>query len=783
MNSEQQYAESIRIRGMVQGVGFRPTVWRLANRCQLVGRVWNDAEGVLIEVSGPRSSIDELVRLLQEERPPLSSIDAIEREPCPEPLADTGFTIVQSQGGRVQTGIVPDAATCDACLADIRDPANRRYRYPFTNCTHCGPRLSIVHAIPYDRATTSMAAFEQCPSCLSEYRDPADRRFHAQPNACPACGPRVWLENREGPVSELAEEDAVSQAAALIRSGAIVAIKGIGGIHLACDAGNEHAVATLRKRKQRYHKAFALMAADLQMIRRHARLSDREVSLLSSVAAPIVVLDRLDCCDLAPEVAPGQRTLGFMLPYTPLHHLLMAELERPIVLTSGNRSDEPQVIGNEDARERLGGIADYWLLHDREIVNRLDDSVLRMMDERPRLLRRARGYAPAPITLHPDFKSVPPVLAMGGELKNTFCLLQAGRAVLSQHMGDLENVATLTEYRNTLALYQQLFQHRPELLAVDFHPDYLSTQWGERTASEQGLSLQRVQHHHAHIAACMAEHGMAMDQRPLLGIAMDGLGMGESGELWGGEFFKVDYLDAHHLGGFLPVAMPGGARAMYEPWRNTLAHLLAAFDWQELAQEYSGLELIQALQEKPLGNLLQMLERGLNSPPASSCGRLFDAVAAAIGVCRERATHEGQAAIELEALLVRQSWSSLDYGCDREWRDGRLVLSWKPLWSALLKDLQQAVPAAEISARFHHGLARSLCETVQLLCRQHGLTGVVLSGGVFQNRTLLQGVSRGLSERGLDVLSPLQTPANDGGLSLGQAVVVAARYSAGRLSG
>lgn len=782
MNSEQEYAESIRIRGLVQGVGFRPTVWRLAKRCRLAGRVWNDAEGVLIQVVGPKRSIDELVRLLQAERPPLSSIDAIEREPSKEPVCVSGFSIVESQGGRVQTGIVPDAATCHACLQDIRDPENRRYRYPFTNCTHCGPRLSIVRAIPYDRASTSMAEFEQCPACLNEYRDPADRRFHAQPNACPVCGPRVWLENREGPVSDL-QEDAVSRAATLIRAGAIVAIKGIGGIHLACDAGNGSAVATLRQRKQRYHKAFALMAADLSMIHRHARLSDQEAGLLGRVAAPIVVLDRLETCNLAPQVAPGQSTLGFMLPYTPLHHLLMTELERPIVLTSGNRSDEPQVIGNEEARQRLGEIADYWLLHDRDIVNRLDDSVVRVMAGRERLLRRARGYAPAPIVLHPDFRALPPILAMGGELKNTFCLLQEGRAVLSQHMGDLENVATLTEYRNTLTLYQQLFQHQPELVAVDYHPDYLSTQWGERTAAEQGLPLQRVQHHHAHVAACMAEHGMGPDQSPVLGIALDGLGMGEANELWGGEFFKVDFLDAEHLGGFLPVAMPGGAKAMYEPWRNTLAHLLAAFGWQSLLQAHADLEVVRALQEKPLENLLQMLERGLNSPRASSCGRLFDAVAATLGICRDRATHEGQAAIELEGLVVRKSGSPADYGCDREWRDDRLVLSWRPLWSALLQDLQQAVPAAEISARFHHGLARSLCENAHLLCQRHGLETVVLSGGVFQNRTLLEGISRGLSERGLEVLSPLQTPANDGGLSLGQAVVAAARQRAGQLSG
>lgn len=782
MKGKQEYAEQIRIRGLVQGVGFRPTAWRLANQCQLRGSVCNDAEGVLIHVAGVKAAIDRLVDLLQQERPPLCIIESIQRRVSNSVPSGPGFRIVESRGGQVQTGIVPDAATCSACLEEVRDKDNRRYRYPFTNCTHCGPRLSIMRAIPYDRATTSMAAFEQCPDCLSEYRDPADRRFHAQPNACPVCGPQLWLENGEGIRLAQTGQDPVAQAAALIRSGAILAIKGIGGIHLACDAGNAAAVATLRSRKQRYHKAFALMATDLEMVHQHARVNQQEANLLQRVAAPIVVLDRIGDGGVAAEVAPGQRTLGFMLPYTPLHYLLMASLDRPIVLTSGNRSNEPQVIGNDEARQRLATIADYWLLHDRDIVNRLDDSVVRVMAGESRMLRRARGYAPAPIGLHPDFQSVPPILAMGGELKNSFCLLQEGRAILSQHMGDLENVATLTGYRDSLALYQQLFQHQPGLLVVDYHPDYLSTQWGERTAAEQGVPLERVQHHHAHIAACMAEHGMAPDQPPLLGIALDGLGMGEAGELWGGEFLKIDFLAAQRLGGFLPVAMPGGAKAMYQPWRNTLAHLLAAFDWQELITGFSEIELIRDLQERPLDNLMRMLAQGINSPPASSCGRLFDAVAAAVGVCRDRATHEGQAAIELEALLERGEWAPEDYDCERQWCDDRLELSWRPLWHALLRDLQQGVSKAEIAARFHYGLVRVVCETAQLLCQRHGLTGVVLSGGVFQNRTLLEGVSQRLSELELNVMSPRQTPANDGGISLGQAAVAAARYRAGRLT-
>ncbi|MCW8890791.1 MAG: carbamoyltransferase HypF [Sedimenticola sp.] len=771
-------AERIRVRGLVQGVGFRPTVWNLANRLKLQGAVWNDSEGVVIDVVGKAEQISELIHLLQQQPPPLAKIESIECSELSTGVFYNGFTIIESQGGRVQTGVVADAATCAACLVDINDPDNRRYGYAFTNCTHCGPRLSIIKSIPYDRATTSMAVFQQCETCLSEYTDPANRRFHAQPNACAKCGPSLWLEDVSGVIEgSLQAGEAIRQTAALIKSGAIVAIKGIGGVHLACDAMNAQAVTRLRDRKRRYHKAFALMAKDQAMITRFASLNPTEQALLESVAAPIVVLDQTGSEKLPSAVAPGQNTLGFMLPYTPLHHLLMTLLDHPIILTSGNQSDEPQVIGNAEACDRLASIADYWLLHDREIVNRLDDSVVRVVDGQRCMLRRARGYAPEPLTLPRGFEQAPSIVALGGELKNTFCLVKQNQAIVSQHMGDLENAATLAEYQRTLKLYHELYEHQPEVVVIDRHPNYLSSQWGESFAAESVLPLLKVQHHHAHIASTLAEQGYALDGAPVLGIALDGLGMGEDGALWGGEFLQVDYLTSDRLGYFKPIAMLGGAKAMYEPWRNTLAYLMSELNWTTVTTQYSHLELIQFLQSKPIKNLQQMLDRGLNSPTASSCGRLFDAVAAAIGICREQASHEGQAAIEMEALVERNELG-LHAGrysgrtCQIE---GQIVIDWQPLWSTLLEDLSAGVDASRIAARFHSGLIQTVVKMTVTLCKQQQLNTVVLSGGVFQNRIILEGVSQQLREHSLQVMSPSRYPANDGGLSLGQAVIAAAR--------
>jgi hydrogenase maturation protein HypF len=769
--------ECIRVCGIVQGVGFRPTVWRLATECGLVGRVWNDTEGVSIHAWGSPQSLELLVQRLQAEPPALARIEKIVRMPLDEAeQPPVEFYIVGSREGAIRTGVAADAATCPECLAEVLDPANRRYRYPFANCTHCGPRLSIVRAIPYDRANTSMAAFAMCPSCRAEYEDPADRRFHAQPNACGACGPRLWLVDTAGEMLPPDEGvDALETAARLIRRGSIVAIKGIGGIHLACDAGNAAAVDRLRARKHRYRKALALMARDLDMVMRFAAVNEQEAALLRDRAAPIVVLTAAGEA-LAAGVAPGQHTLGFMLPYTPLHHLLMQGMTRPLVLTSGNRSDEPQTIDNEDARRRLGGIADYYLLHDRDIVNRLDDSVLRVAAGRPRFLRRARGYAPQPVPLPEVFAEAGSILAMGGELKNTFCLLNEGRAVLSQHIGDLEDVLTLRDYHHNLELYRQLFDHRPACIAVDQHPDYLSTRLGRELARDGDLPLMEVQHHHAHIASVLAERGRPLNALPVLGVVLDGLGFGEDGTFWGGEFLLADYAGFRRLARFPPVPMPGGTRAMQEPWRNTWAHLFCAFGWEPVRERYPDLEIVRFLETRPLATLQTMVAGGLNSPLASSCGRLFDAVAAALGVCRDSAAHEAQAAIELEALAAPEFRAQAQRAYPHDIRkEGVWTLGWRRLWEALLGDLQRNVAPATIAARFHQGLVRAIVETAGESCRRHGLDCVVLGGGVFQNRLLLEGVIEALETTGLEVLTPVALPANDGGLSLGQAAVAAAR--------
>ncbi len=759
----------IRITGTVQGVGFRPTVWRLAGECGIVGRVWNDAEGVLIHAWGSSDALNEFASRIEAEQPPLSRIEQIIRTSLDDDAVPDDFQIFLSRDGEARTAVSADAATCPECLKEILDPNDRRYRYPFTNCTHCGPRLSIILAIPYDRANTSMASFIMCEQCRKEYEDPIDRRFHAQPNACVDCGPRLWLEDNAGNrMDEDEGKDAIQTAARLLRDGCIVAIKGIGGIHLACDASNESAVTNLRGRKQRYHKPFALMATDIDMVARYAEVDEQEAAMLQHRAAPIVVLPAAGE-QLASGVAPGQNTLGFMLPYTPLHYMLMLELDGPIVLTSGNRSEEPQSIENLDAHKRLDAIADYYLLHDRSILNRLDDSVVRFADDRPRFLRRARGYAPQSILLPDGFAKGQDILAMGGELKNTFCLLKELRAIVSQHMGDLEDVATYRDYQHNQQLYRQLFDFDPQVIVVDKHPDYISTKFGRSLAMERGIRLIEVQHHHAHIAACMAEYGLTPNTGKVLGVVLDGLGYGEDGSIWGGEFLLADYAGFDRVAHFRQVPMLGGSKAMYEPWRSTFAHLSSCLGWERVCEEYADLEIIKYLMNKPVSNLLTMAERGLNSPIASSAGRLFDAVAAAVGVCRDSAGYEGEAAIELEALAARQFERQSDYAYGFELREG--CLDWKIMWEGVLGDLRDKVEQDVIAARFHHGLASAVAQTATELCNQHNTQTVVLSGGVFQNRLLLEATSRILRDHDLLVLSPQIFPANDGGISLGQAVI------------
>lgn len=765
------------MRGLVQGVGFRPNVWRLAQAAGITGEVLNDGEGVLIRAWGTAEALQGFEDAILREVPPLARIDAIECVGIADGRAPQVFSIVTSERSVVATGVAPDAATCPACLAEVLDPAARRYRYAFTNCTHCGPRLSIVRAIPYDRAATAMASFDMCDDCRAEYERPADRRFHAEPIACPACGPRVWLEDASGePVIGSSDEDAIATAVRLIAGGSIVAIKGIGGFHLACDAGNEAAVARLRQRKHRYDKPFALMAADVAMIAAYAHVGAGEAKLLQSAAAPIVVLDAAESgARLAESVAPGQSSFGFMLAYTPLHHLIMRNLKRPIVLTSGNRSDEPQCTGNDEARERLNGIAEFWLMHDRDIINRLDDSVARVIDGAPVVLRRARGFAPEPIRLPPGFAEAPQVLAMGAELKSTFCLLRGSEAILSQHIGDLKDAATHADYRAALELYRRTFAFAPDVVAVDRHPDYLSTQWGRALAAEEGLGLREVLHHHAHIGACLAEHGVPLTDGPVLGLVLDGLGLGDDGNLWGGEVLLADYRSFERVANFAPVPLLGGAKAMHEPWRNAFAHLERAVGWREVARRYPQLDIIKLVSTKPISVLEQMMTSGINAPPASSAGRLFDAVAAVLGVCPEATSYEGQAAIELE-VLAQQAGADDGEGYPIDIEEGApIVLGWASLWRALLDDLARGTPRERVALRFHAGLAASLAGLVGDLARRHETSRVVLSGGVLQNRMLLAGLTKSLRKSGLDVLTPRRLPANDGGVALGQAVIAAAR--------
>lgn len=765
--------KAIRVRGVVQGVGFRPTIWRLARQHGLRGEVWNDGQGVMIHAVGGETDLDAFIRQIPLQLPPLAKLESLETVALPAELDYSDFRITGSRLDGAQTLIAADAATCPDCLADIADPANRRYRYPFSNCTHCGPRLSIVKRIPYDRGNTSMAAFTMCPACQSEYDNPADRRFHAQANCCPVCGPSLWLENNEGRLADITNP--IMHTADLLRQGYIVAIKGLGGFHLACNAADNAAVDKLRQRKRRYAKPFALMAKDFAQIRKYALVDTSEEQALRDKAAPIVLLQARGEA-LAAGIAPGDDKLGFMLPYTPLHSLLLAALDTPIVLTSGNISDEPQCTDNADAKRQLAGIADYWLLHDREIVNRLDDSVVREMDGRIRLLRRARGYSPEALTLPAGFAAADGILAMGAELKNSFCLVKNGHAVVSQHIGDLENANVQQDYRQLIALYQQLYDFQPERIAVDQHSGYLSSEYGQNLAEAKPCELVKIHHHHAHLAACLAEHGVALHSKPVLAAIFDGLGMGEAGELWGGEFLLGDYRACRRLGHLQAIALPGGNQAMREPWRNTYAQLRHYFNWQALQKEFADLPIVQFLAGKPLTTLDAMIAKNLNSPPCSSCGRWFDAFAAALGLHAEHIDYEGQAAIALETLATPSFAEQQAY--PDAWvitmKNDIAVLSWRGLWRAVLNDLKQGIDAADIAARIHHSLIDASVSLLLQLSVQTGTDCIVLSGGVFQNRLLLEGFGQALRAGGKTVLVPQRYPMNDGGLALGQAAIAAA---------
>lgn len=767
-----------RVEGLVQGVGFRPFVWRLATELGLDGWVLNDGQGVSVTLRGPAGAIALWLERLRFEAPPLARIDGVEERASAVEVAEgSGFSIHESEGGEVATGIVPDAATCKACLAEVFNPADRRHRYAFTNCTHCGPRFSIVEGIPYDRATTTMASFVMCPRCEAEYRNPADRRFHAQPNACPSCGPRIWLEDTAGKVIE---GEAIDEVARRLKEGAIVAIKGIGGFHLACDARNEASVADLRSRKRREAKPFALMVADLQMARRYCEIVEGAKEALLLGAAPLVLLPAKEVESVAASVAMGQPDLALMLPYTPLHHRLLLAFGGPLVMTSANETGAPQVIDNDEARRELSGQVDAFLVHDRPIAQRLDDSLAFLRGGRLRLLRRARGYAPAPMRLHRSFATAPSVLAMGGELKVTACWLRAGGATLTQHLGDLQDARTAREYERTLELYRRLFRFEPAAVAVDFHRDYRSTFVGERMAAEAGLALVAVQHHHAHIASVLAERGWALEAAPVLAIAMDGIGAAEDGEWWGCELMVADFRGYRRVGSLRRAALIGGAKAMREPWRNLLAQLEACFGWELAAQRFSDHRCVQRLAERGGDRLIELARKGLNAPVASSAGRLFDAVAAALGLHDDGITFEGQAAMALEALARRARRDRSDaYPFSRTSELGMPRLDPSPMWEALFEDLDAGRPFELIAARFHHGFAQAAVDLCVELASEASIETVALSGGVLQNRVLCDAISDGLERTGLAILDNAGVPANDGGISLGQAAIVAAKLTMG----
>jgi hydrogenase maturation protein HypF len=760
---------TIRVAGLVQGVGFRPFVWNLAASLEVTGRVLNDGGGVLIEAFGSDVNLASFVERLSSDAPPLARVDAVSTKPV-EGHAPETFEIAASEGGAVSTGIVPDAATCPACLADIRDPSNRRYRYPFTNCTHCGPRLSIVEKIPYDRATTSMRMFPMCDECREEYEDPADRRFHAQPNACPVCGPRIWLEDDGG---EITSKDVIEAAAGLLLDGRILAIRGLGGFHLACDATSEPAVKRLRERKRRDAKPLAVMMPDIETARHYASIGEAEAKLLLGPVAPIVLLAANASGMLAGAVASGHDHIGIMLPYTPLHHMILQAVERPLVMTSGNLSSEPQVTGNAEARQKLSGICDAWLMHDREIVNRLDDSVVRIDTHGPSILRRARGMAPEPLLLPEGFDEAPSVLAFGGDLKSAFCLFGNGRAIVSQHMGDLEEALTQDDFSRNLALYRNLFEFEAKLLAADLHEGYFSTRMArEALQAGSGTRLIAVQHHHAHLAACLLENGISVGEEKAVGVILDGTGAGTDGTVWGGEILVGGYGDFERVAHFIPVALPGGDRAAKEPWRNAVAHLKAAFGdgWREAAAS-AGLQALANRKEAAI--IERMIDGGVNSPLSSSAGRLFDAVAALLGVAAEKQFYEGQTGMELEALARPHIREETAYPHATAKMGEALVVTWEPLWRAMLKDLSSSVEKGRIAARFHLSLIDALAWIAVEAANIHGTGMVALSGGVMQNAILANGLRSRLSQRGLQPLMHSRVPANDGGLALGQAAIAA----------
>jgi hydrogenase maturation protein HypF len=795
-NVMETVRKKILVRGVVQGVGFRPFVYRRAVSLNLKGFVRNTPEGVVIEAEGPPESVEGLIEALKSDPPPQAEVRSVESGPAAV-RGDAEFVILESAGEESPSALVsPDIATCPDCLAELFDPADRRHRYPFINCTNCGPRFTIVTGVPYDRGRTTMASFAMCALCRAEYEDPSNRRFHAQPNACPECGPRLRFTDANGRDVAGADGDPAAEAARWIREGKTVAVKGLGGFHLACDAENEAAVLALRARKGREEKPLAVMVRDAASLSLLSEPSAAEMDALLSWRRPIVLLRKRTAFPLAPSVAPKNAFIGVLLPYTPVHHLLMSEGFSALVLTSGNVSEQPIAFENGEALRRLGGIADGFLLNDRDIHARNDDSVLRFSGGAPVFIRRSRGWAPSPVFLG---GMGPSVVAVGAEMKNTLCLTRGDRAFISPHIGDLENAETLESFERAAKHLAELFAVHPEIAVHDLHPDYLSTRWA---LNRSGLRTEAVQHHHAHVASCLAENGRS---GPVIGFAMDGTGYGPDGTVWGGEILLADCLRFERAGHFAVRVMPGAAQAVREPWRMALSYLEAAFrnridpgmSEDDFLGTISPLEGFSEAGPERMRSVARLIRSGIPMPRTSSLGRLFDAVAALAGV-RSVSSYEGQAAADLEAVMnetpIGEPESAFpaavpsrtgtqgrypeDHDCylfEIKELNGILEIDPDPVLLAALDDIRRGVRPSRLSGKFHSGLVRVFIQAAERIRDRTGLQTAALSGGCFQNLFLLESLAGGLRKAGFEVLSHSLVPANDGGICLGQAAVAAAR--------
>ncbi len=773
MANQQKIRSRFRITGQVQGVGFRPFVYRLAAGLGLTGRVSNDARGVLIEVQGHRNAVDDFARRLGSELPPLAEIASCDRREIELRAGESDFRIVpSSESGLAEAQVTVDTATCAECLKELFDPADKRYRYPFINCTNCGPRYTIVGGIPYDRPNTTMAAFPMCDFCKSQYDDPADRRFHAQPVACPDCGPQVWLSDNRG--RQMQAESPFATAAEILRDGKILAIKGLGGFHLACRGDEEQAVARLRRRKRRDAKPFALMVADLAGARRLCRVSEDAARLLEGPLRPIVIMPTREEADIAAGVAEGLDTLGVMLPYTPVHHLLFAEeavRELPLVMTSGNLSHEPLVKDNDEALRLLGDIADAFLIHDRPIARRLDDSVAQLhTDGATALLRRARGYAPRPVRLEGLNIADARILAVGAELNNTFCLIQNDRALISEHIGDLTDSRTYRHYTDTIEHLCRLFEFEPSLIAADLHPQYLSSRYATRRSEDDNLPLEKVQHHHAHVAACLGENST---NGPVIGLACDGVGYGPGGGVWGCEILRADLASYRRIGHLKEMPLIGGDAAAVQTWRPALAALHGAFG-SDCAERMSACR--GRAEAENIHAAMEMLRTGVNCPPTSSLGRLFDAVAWMTGVA-EKNRYEGEAPMKLEAAVEKGVDSS--YGFEIVEAAGTVKFHIDPciMVRDIIADLEGGMTSEVIAAKFHNTVAEFLTAAAVRAAEETNLETVAITGGCFANRYLTARVIELLSDKGLKVIRHRIIPPGDGGVALGQAIVAAARIA------